>query len=84
MAAQTSYFWPLDRAPLSPFSAIGTALVFAAGHLPVEYLSAVLYFLFTTWLYHKSGSLWVCIIIHGLTNLALAMLARFGGMGWLW
>ena len=74
----------LTRPPLSVFSVIGTALVFAAGHLPVEYLSALLYFLFTTWLYHKSGSLWVCIIIHGLTNLAIALLAQFGGMGWLW
>jgi membrane protease YdiL (CAAX protease family) len=70
--------------PLSTFSVVGTTIVFTAGHRAHEYLSAVLYFLFTTWLYKKSGSLWVCIIIHGLTNLAIALLVKYGGMGWLW
>ncbi len=49
-----------------------------------EYLSAVLYFLFTTWIFKKTGSLWVCILIHGLTNLGIAFLVRYGGMEWLW
>lgn len=75
---------PLATLPLSTFSVVGTTLAFTAGHQTHEYLSAVLYFLFTTWLYKKSGSLWVCIIIHGLTNLAIAILARYGEMGWLW
>jgi len=75
---------PLAALPLSTFSVVGATLVFSAGHRAHEYLSAVLYFLFTTWLYKKSGSLWVCIIIHGLTNLAIALLAQYGGMGWLW
>ncbi len=70
--------------PLSTFSVVGATLVFTAGHQIHEYLSAVLYFLFTTWLYKKTGSLWVCIIVHGLTNLAIALLAKYGGMGWLW
>ncbi|BBO72808.1 hypothetical protein DSCW_02250 [Desulfosarcina widdelii] len=70
--------------PLSPFAVIGTTIVFAAGHQVHEYLSAALYFLFTTWLYKKSGSLWVCILIHGLTNLTIALLVRYAGMGWLW
>ena len=51
---------------------------------PHEYLSAVLYFLFTTWLYKKTGSLWVCILIHSLTNLVIAMMVRYAGMAWLW
>ena len=70
--------------PLSTFSVVGATIIFAAGHQAHEYLSAICYFLFTTWLYKKAGSLWVCIVIHGLTNLAIALLARFGGMGWLW
>jgi membrane protease YdiL (CAAX protease family) len=74
----------LNALPLSSFAVIGTTIVFAAGHQAHEYLSAVLYFLFTTWLYKKSGSLWVCILIHGLTNLAIALLVRYAGMGWLW
>lgn len=75
---------PLACLPLSTFSVIGATIVFTAGHRTHEYLSAVLYFLFTTWLYKKSGSLWVCILIHGLTNLAIALLAKYGGMAWLW
>jgi membrane protease YdiL (CAAX protease family) len=74
----------LNVLPLSPFAVIGTTLVFAAGHQAHEYLSAILYFLFTTWLYKKSGSLWVCILIHGWTNLTIALLVRYAGMGWLW
>ena len=75
---------PASGLPLSLFSVAGAAIVFAAGHHSYEYLSAVLYFLFTTWLYKKSSSLWVCIIIHALTNLGIGLLAVYGGMGWLW
>jgi membrane protease YdiL (CAAX protease family) len=70
--------------PLSRFSVIGAVIVFSSGHRAFEYLSAILYFLFTTWIYKKSGSLWVCILIHGLTNLSIALLARYGGLAWLW
>lgn len=70
--------------PLSTFSVVGATIVFSAGHHAYEYLSAVSYFLYTTWLYKKSGSLWVCIIIHAMTNLAIGLAARYGGMGWLW
>jgi membrane protease YdiL (CAAX protease family) len=75
---------PIRRLPLSTFSVVGATIVFAGGHHAVEYLSAGLYFLFTTWLYQKSGSLWVCILVHGLTNLAIGLMVRYGGMGWLW
>lgn len=75
---------PLAVLPLSLFSVAGATLVFAAGHQAHEYPSAILYFLFTTWVYKKTGSLWVCILVHGLTNLAVALLARYGGLGWLW
>jgi len=44
----------------------------------------VLYFSLTTWLYRRTGSLWACVIVHGLTNLVIALLARYGGMGFLW
>ena len=74
----------LNALPPSSFAVIGTTIVFAGGHQVHEYLSAALYFLFTTWIYKKSGSLWVCILIHGLTNLTIALLVRYAGMGWLW
>jgi membrane protease YdiL (CAAX protease family) len=72
------------RLPLSAFSVTLTTLVFAGGHQPHEYLSAVLYFTLTTWLYQRTGSLWACILVHGLTNLVIALLARYGAMGFLW
>jgi len=74
----------ITRLPISAFSVVLATLVFAGGHQPHEYLSAVLYFSLTTWLYHRSGSLWACILVHAFTNLAIAFLARFGGMGFLW
>ncbi|GAB6908060.1 putative Abortive infection protein [Desulfosarcina cetonica] len=74
----------LKTLPLSVFSVIGTTLVFTAGHPIYAYPAAVAYFLFTTWLYKKTGSLWVLILIHGLTNLAIGLLVRYGGMHWLW
>jgi membrane protease YdiL (CAAX protease family) len=74
----------LATLPLSTFAVVGATLIFTAGHQAYEYLSAVLYFLFTTWLYKKTGSLWACILIHGLTNLAIALMVRYAGMGWLW
>ena len=70
--------------PLSFFSVIGATIIFAAGHQVVEYPSAVGYFLLTTWLYKRSGSLWVCIVIHALTNLSIGLLVEYGGMAWLW
>ena len=62
------------RLPLIPASIVFTTAVFTLGHAPAEYLSAVLYFLFTTWIYRRTGSLGVCIGIHAVTNLLLAVL----------
>ncbi len=78
------YPWAVISPPLSVFSVAGATIVFTIGHQPHEYLSAVLYFLFTTWVYQKTRSLWVCILIHGFTNLTVALLVRYGGMAWLW
>ncbi len=75
---------PVQVVPVRAFSVCGATIVFTAGHHSHEYLSAVLYFLFTTWLYRKTGSLWVCILIHGLTNLSIACMVRYAGMAWLW
>ncbi len=46
----------LKALPLSTFAVVGATLIFTAGHQTYEYLSAVLYFLFTTWLYKKPGA----------------------------
>ncbi len=74
----------LSALPLSLISVSITTLLFAAGHGLSEWVSAIFYFSVTSYIYKKTGSLWVCILIHGLTNLAIALLVRFGGMYYLW
>ena len=66
---------PADRTclPLNLASVLFTTTIFTLGHAPAEYLSAILYFLFTTWIYRRTGSLRVCIGIHAVTNLLLAV-----------
>ncbi len=73
----------LNIPPINSFSVMLTTFIFTAGHHLYEYPSAAAYFLFTTWIYLRTGSLWVCILIHGLTNLAIVLLARFAGMVFL-
>ncbi len=61
----------LDVLPLNMMSLVFTTLIFTAGHSPKEYISALLYFSYTNFLYYKTKSLWLCILVHGFTNLAL-------------
>ena len=70
--------------PISGFSVISVTILFAAGHPKEEWLSAIFYFFFTTYLYKKTGSIWVCIFVHGITNFAIALLVRFYGFHFLW
>lgn len=74
----------LAAPPLILSSMVLTTLCFTLGHAPVEYVSAMLYFAFTNWLYRRTGSLWLCILIHAWTNLLIALLVRFAGLRFLW
>ncbi len=79
-SAQPSYGPSLSR-----LSIIGSTLLFALGHDMSAWPAAVLYFLFTTWVYAKTRSFRVCILIHAIANLIIAglVLAR-PEMGFLW
>jgi len=74
----------LEALPISLFSVTLATVAFTVGHTLVQWPSAILYFLFTTYVYWKSNSIWVCILMHGMANLAIALLVGFGGMGFLW
>lgn len=74
----------LPIVPLSKFSLLLVTALFTVGHTTSEWVSSVLYFSFTNFLYKKTGSMWVCIFIHGITNLSIALLVKFGGMSYLW
>jgi hypothetical protein len=76
---------PLAAPPLSAASVLGATLLFSLGHEAAAWLPAALYFLFTTWLYRKTASFRVCIAVHGLVNLALAVLVAWRPeMRFLW
>ncbi len=75
---------PLQQLPLSYFSVIGVTLFFTFGHDLPSYLSAILYFSVTNFIYWKTRSLWICILIHSFTNLGVALLVRYRDMQWLW
>lgn len=68
----------LSAPPLSCAAVIGCTLVFAAGHNLSAWAAAAVYFLFTTWLYRKTGSFRACVLVHALVNLGLAALVRLG------
>ena len=52
----------LTRLPLSYFSVVMVTILFTAGHTIKEWVSAILYFSFTNYVYRKSGSIWVCFL----------------------
>jgi len=70
--------------PLSLISVAFTTILFTVGHPLSAYPSAVLYFSFTNWIYRRTASLWVCILIHAWTNLLIALLVQFAGWRFLW
>ncbi len=65
---------PLSGPPLSKLSVIGSTLCFTLGHDVASWAAAALYFLFTYWVYAKTRSFRVCIVIHAITNLSIALL----------
>jgi membrane protease YdiL (CAAX protease family) len=75
----------LSAPPLSRFAVIGATAIFTIGHDVSAWPAAVLYFLFTTWLYARTRSFRVCMIVHGLVNLAIAgLVLAFPSMRFLW
>lgn len=71
--------------PVSRAAVIGSTLFFMAGHNLSSWLAAAVYFLFTTWVYRRTGSFRVCVLVHGLVNLGVAALVRLGpDMRFLW
>lgn len=65
---------PLAAPPLTALTVTVTTLLFALGHDLPSLGPAVLYFLLTTLLYHRTRSFRLVILVHALTNLALAAL----------
>jgi uncharacterized protein len=76
---------PLPAPPLSLFSVAAVAALFALGHDMSAWIPAALYFAFTSWIYARTRSFLVCVVIHGLVNLAIAFMVLLNpGMRFLW
>lgn len=65
----------LGAPPLAPAAFWGASLCFALGHDVTAMLPALIYFAFTGWIYARTRSLRVVMVIHGIVNLAIALLA---------
>jgi uncharacterized protein len=65
---------PMLGPPLSKLSILGTTLIFTLGHDLSSWMAAILYFLFTTWVYAKTRSFRICILMHGIANFSIALL----------
>ena len=75
----------LAAPPLSRLSAWGCALLFTIGHNASAWLPALVYFGVTNWIYRRTRSFRVCVLIHGLVNLGIAGLVRaFPDLAFLW
>jgi membrane protease YdiL (CAAX protease family) len=76
---------PLSVPPLSAYAVVGSAVLFSLGHDASAWIPAMLYFLFTSWIYFKTRSIRVCILVHGLVNLAIAgLVLAFPDLHFLW
>ncbi len=67
----------LSAPALSRLSVIGCTLVFTLGHGAPSWIAAALYFLFTSWVYARTRSFRVCMLIHAVANLSIAILVKY-------
>ena len=76
---------PLSAPPLSAYSVIGAAVLFSLGHDASQWIPAMSYFFFTSWVYSRTRSFRICILMHGLVNLAIAgLVLAFPDLHYLW
>lgn len=74
----------LSKLPFSLYSIVGATVFFMMGHDINSYISAILYFSLTNVLYWRTRSLWVCVLVHAFTNLAVGLLVKYNGLNFLW
>lgn len=80
-----AYPAPLSEPPAQGRAAWGCALAFTLGHGLAAWPAALVYFLLTTVFYRKTRSFRACVLVHGLANFGIAILAQLGtGMRFLW
>ena len=76
--------WQPIRLTELGFKALAAASVYGVLTHPGEALAAIAWFGMVTWLMHRTGNLWDCVIAHAVTNLLLGIYVIAVGAWHLW
>lgn len=76
--------WQLVRLTELSFRALAAASVYGVLTHPGEALAAIAWFSLVTWLMHRTGNLWDCVIAHAVTNLLLGIYVIYANAWHLW
>ncbi len=68
---------PLAHYTLRSF--LATTIIFSIGHVPWEWWVAVPWVVLSNLWFYRRRNLWALILVHGVTNASLLLLAIFGG-----
>ena len=76
--------WQLVRLTELGFRALAAASVYGVLTHPGEALAAIAWFSLVTWLMHRTGNLWDCVIAHAVTNFLLGIYVIYADAWHLW
>lgn len=76
--------WQPIRLTQLSFKALAAASVYGVLTHPGEALAAIAWFSLVTWLMHRTGNLWDCVIAHAVTNLLLGIYVIYADAWHLW
>jgi CAAX prenyl protease-like protein len=76
--------WQLVSLKQLGFKALAAATVYGVMTHPAEALAAIAWFSLVTWLMHRTGNLWDCVIAHAVTNFLLGVYVIYAEAWHLW
>ncbi len=76
--------WQLVRLTELGFRALAAASVYGVLTHPGEAFAAIAWFSLVTWLMHRTGNLWDCVVAHAVTNFLLGIYVIAVGAWHLW
>jgi CAAX prenyl protease-like protein len=76
--------WQPIRLTQLSFKALAAASVYGVLTHPGEALAAIAWFGLVSWLMHRTGNLWDCVIAHAVTNLLLGIYVIYANAWHLW
>ena len=76
--------WQLVRLTELGVKGLAAASVYGVLTHPGEALAAIAWFGLVTWLMHRTGNLWDCVVAHAVTNLLLGIYVIYASAWHLW